>query len=112
MKNLFIIGGFIVMTNVVHAFDFIEGGLAYNIMSDNPEAVTVARGGEGEHVIIPSQVTHEGKTYKVVEISDLAFLKFEEMKSLKIEEGVETIGENAFMYCTSLTFRHIFPKKS
>jgi len=110
MKNVIIVGMVLLTANIVHAVDFIENGLGYNFLADSPESVTVAHGAAGcEHVVIPSRVTHEGKTYNVVEISEFAFLRYEEMKSLEIQEGVTTIGTDAFMYCTSLT-EISFPK--
>lgn len=102
-KILLVLGLVLLTVNLARAYDFIEDGLAFSFIADEPDAVAVVRGAEGEHVVVPSTVNHEGTTYRVVEIADLAFLNFDKMKSLEIQEGVSVIGENAFMYCNSLT---------
>lgn len=54
-------------------------------------------------VIIPSQVSYNGKTYKVTEIGSRAFLGCSDLTSVIIPNSVTWIGEWAFEDCSSLT---------
>ena len=56
---------------------------------------------QGE-VTIPSEVTIEGKTLKVVTVAEEAFLDCTDLSKVNISEGVETIEESAFASCEKL----------
>ena len=53
-------------------------------------------------VVIPGQVSYNGKTYIVRGIGIHAFYK-EKITSVKIPDTVNYIGQGAFFYCTGLT---------
>lgn len=53
---------------------------------------------EGE-VVIPSEVTDNGKTYKVTSIGEEAFLGRRYITSVTIPSTIESIGDNAFEDC-------------
>ena len=53
-------------------------------------------------VVVPSQATIDGVTYKVVAIEKNAFTKNKKLKSVTIGDNVEEIGDNAFGKCTNL----------
>ncbi len=53
-------------------------------------------------VVVPSQATIDGVTYKVVAIEKNAFAKNKKLKSVTIGDNVEEIGDNAFGKCTNL----------
>ena len=57
---------------------------------------------ENQPLVIPSTVTIDDKTYLIRKIESSAF-RLVKMTSLTIEEGVESIETQAFMYCYSLT---------
>ena len=77
-------------------------GLQYSYYADN--TATVSRyTGTATELVIPAEVTHEGKTYKVTAIGGYAFQKNSTLTRVTIPEGVKTIGPNAFIGCTSLT---------
>ena len=59
--------------------------------------------GAATELVIPAEVTHEDKTYKVTAIGGFAFQGNFTLTRVTIPEGVKTIGPNAFMGCTSLT---------
>ena len=53
-------------------------------------------------VTIPSEVTIDGKTLKVVTVAERAFWLFTELTEVNIPEGVETIENSAFTQCRNL----------
>ena len=77
-------------------------GLQYSYHADN--TATVSRyTGTATELVIPAEVTHEGKTYKVTAIGTEAFQGNSTLTSVTIPEGVTGIGDYAFSVCTSLT---------
>ena len=77
-------------------------GLQYSYHTDN--TATVSRyTGTATEVVIPAEVTHEGKTYKVTAIGDEPFQGNSTLTSITIPEGVTEIAYYAFAGCTSLT---------
>ena len=77
-------------------------GLQYSYHTDNTATVSRYTGAATE-LVIPAEVTHEDKTYKVTAIGGFAFQGNFTLTRVTIPEGVKTIGPNAFMGCTSLT---------
>ena len=77
-------------------------GLQYSYHTDN--TATVSRyTGTATEVVIPAEVTHEGKTYKVTAIGAEAFRGNSTLTKVTIPEGVTDIGPFAFDTCESLT---------
>lgn len=85
------------LTLSASAYDVYINGIYYNRLS--PTELEVTRG-EGQcysgSVVIPSTVTYEGRTFKVVKIGDEAFRWLFSLESVTIPEGVTEIGSNAF----------------
>ena len=77
-------------------------GLQYSYHTDNTATVSGYTGTATE-LVIPAEVTHEDKTYKVTAIGGYAFLGNSTLTSITIPEGVTTIEGYAFFGCTSLT---------
>ena len=77
-------------------------GLQYSYHTDNTATVSRYTGAATE-LVIPAEVTHEDKTYKVTAIGGYAFLGNSTLTSVTIPEGVTTIEHYAFCDCTSLT---------
>ena len=77
-------------------------GLQYSYHTDNTATVSGYTGAATE-LVIPAEVTHEGKTYKVTAIGGYAFQGNSTLTSITIPEGVTTIEYSAFSGCTSLT---------
>ena len=111
-------GGLLILvllaTTTLWAYDFKSGDLCYNITSSSePYAVAVTssvnKPGYDDNysglntIIIPEIVTHNGKTYSVTSIGDLAFSYCSFLTSLTIPNSVTTIGNGAFSDCSSLT---------
>lgn len=85
------------------ADSFDAGGIYYYINEDGT-SVTVAscqREYSG-HLVIPSTVVHDDKTYKVTDIDNEAFRYCKSLTSIVIPDGVTSIGWFAFKNCTSL----------
>ena len=77
-------------------------GLQYSYHADNT-ATVIGYTGAATELVIPAEVTHEGKTYKVTAIGDEPFQGNSTLTSVTIPEGVTTIEHYAFCGCTSLT---------
>ena len=92
------------------AYDYHGDLLCYNILTDSTVAVT----GQSEYktmpryeylpenLVIPAEVTLQGKTYKVVSIDQWAFYACTMLKSVTIPSSVTFIGLSAFQYCENL----------
>lgn len=90
-------------------YDFEVDGIYYNFLQDNEVEVTNKTSRElvysGE-IVIPANVTYNGKNYHVISIGERAFWSIKENSSLTsvtIPEGVISIGDFAFHNCTALT---------
>ena len=85
------------------AADFKEGGIYYNINVDG-KSVTVTSNPEkySGGISIPSTVVHEGKTYGVTGIGNMAFALCDALTSISLPEGLTSIGDTVFWGCTSL----------
>ena len=77
-------------------------GLQYSYHADNT-ATVIGYTGAATELVIPAEVTHEDKTYKVTAIGTEAFRGNSTLTSVIIPEGVTTIEYSAFSGCTSLT---------
>lgn len=87
-------------------YDCVADGLYYIL--DNNKATLIYRdkryNSYSGNIIIPSQVTRDGKSYEVTKIGDEAFLNCTELTSVSIPESVTTIGARAFSGCKSLSY--------
>lgn len=57
-----------------------------------------------QNVKIPATITHNGHTYEVVSIGDVAFYGRESIISITIPNSVTSIGGSAFKNCTNLVY--------
>ena len=55
------------------------------------------------NVVIPSEVTHNNKTYKVTSIGRSAFYDCLDLTSVTIPNSVTSVGDRAFYNCSGLT---------
>ena len=78
-------------------------GLQYSYNDEDLTASVSGYTGAATELVIPAEVTHEGKTYKVTAIGGYAFQGNSTLTSITIPEGVTTIEYSAFSGCTSLT---------
>ena len=78
-------------------------GLQYSYNDEDLTATVSDYTGTATELVIPAEVTHEDKTYKVTAIGAYAFQENSTLTSVTIPEGVTGIGDYAFSACTSLT---------
>lgn len=84
---------------------FTVDGVKYKITSEGDTNTIEVRGISSESssvVTIPSEVTNDSKSYHVNAIGNNAF-EHSRIYSIKIPDGVTSIGEYAFSNCTSLS---------
>ena len=106
-----------------YAFDFKEGGLCYNLNEDGKtvtmtyehlilfayDAPAPKEKGYIGYIVIPKEVKHDGKTYKVTAIDEGTFMMNTELKRVSIPSTVKTIGKDAFNHCNSLELVNLPP---
>ena len=96
------------------AYDFKADGLCYNV-NQGDTTVSVTHQWEGKdvdadaaldyvtgNVVIPSQVTHDGKTYTVTAIDEAAFYDCKELTGVSLPPVLTAIGDFAFCMCDKL----------
>lgn len=86
------------------AYDFLVDGFYYNILTTNDGVPSVAvtcgsfnpEDAYSGDIVIPSEVTYEGKTYIVTEIEGKAFGNSDKLNSVKCPSTLKKIGPSAF----------------
>lgn len=89
-----------------NARDIEVDGLYYATKSDGTATVRAPEESETKpsgDIVIPASIQYNGKTYAVIGIDDDAFAYGYQITGLEIEEGIKTIGKNAFFNCSGLT---------
>ena len=84
---------------------FTADGINYNVTSEADMACEVVenyQAGYSGDVVIPAQVTADGKTYTVTAVGENAFIN-DEVKSVKLPSTVTEIKNSAFYMCQNLT---------
>ena len=94
MKHLF----------TMSAQTFKVDGIYYNILSEDDMTVEVTESpyDYAGDVVIPAEVTYDGRTYQVTTIGEKAFGWCDDLTSVSMP-SVTTIGDKAFIHCDSLT---------
>ena len=107
-KFLFSISALLSYSAQMMAYDFMEGGLAYNKLTDSTVEVSFkgSNYNSGKDYtdaayVIPSTVTNGGVTYTVTKIGDSAFYG-SSVHSIYIPESVTVIDNYSFGLCRSL----------
>lgn len=90
------------MNRLIIDFDELENK-GYLIDFDEDGATIASYDGFESFIWIPSHIMFEGKIYNVQSIGDGAFAHCENLKMIKISEGVKKIGIDAFVMCRMLT---------
>ena len=111
MKKVFItrlIGLLALLVNLpVYAYDFESGGIYYNIDGDNTVYVTSGDMKYSGDVIIPEEVSYNGKKYSVTSIGTWAFDSCYGMTSISIPSSITSIQMSAFEDCNRLSSVYI-----
>ena len=112
MRKLFFLFLALVSTTSLWAYDFKSGDLYYNITSSSAPytvEVTYQEWHSSNNYAglttstIPETVTYNGTTYGVKSIGDWAFVDCSSLTSVTIPNSVTSIGYQAFLGCSSLT---------
>lgn len=97
------------------AYDFVSGGIVYNVISNtstrktaavtyattNPDASGYVTTYKGD-VVIPAQTSWQLQTFNVTQVGDLAMFNNQSLYTLSLPEGITAIGSQAFSHCYSL----------
>ena len=84
------------------AYDCKVDGIYYDITPTNRTA-SVTGGSYSGDVIIPETIAYDGTTYSVTSIGDNAFLRCSGLTFVSIPNSVTSIGNDTFYYCSGLT---------
>ena len=76
-------------------YSYVKGGSTAKVIAGDYSAM--------ESVTIPGSIIIDGVKYYVKEIAGWAFYNLDNLKTVKIESGVESIGSRAFYHCEGLT---------
>ena len=79
-------------------FEYYFGIEPYVDIADQGVDVPLPVSADGT-LTIPSEVTHDGKLYKVQNVRQEAFINRDEIRHLVISEGVVCIGRSSFGRC-------------
>ncbi len=91
-------------------FDFQYNNIFYRIISDTTvEVVASVENPKLQfnyhkitNILIPSSITYNETTYKVIRVGDYAFYHCNKLTSITLPEGIESIGSMAFCECRKL----------
>lgn len=104
IKKLLLLALCQLMTLHLMAYHFEHNGVYYSYGYGDDEC-WVDRNPDDPYagkITIPSTVTYEGKTLRVVSILGSAFYGCEHLTAITLTPGLETINAQAFMGCTAL----------
>ena len=83
--------------------EFESDCLLYTISENNTDCILVGARNVSNELVIPSQITFNGKTYNVTSIDKNALKDYNELTSITIPSSVTSIGDYAFQGCSGLT---------
>lgn len=96
----------LLFTILYPSMSFAIDGVSYSIISSVSNTVRVEGldniGSDYEDIVIPENITIDGKRYRVTSINSRAFYGCSNIKSIVIPESVTSIGSSAFQYCSNL----------
>ncbi len=99
------------------AYDFLSGGIPYNITNENSKTVETTYFGEltdndyiyqnwlnlAGQISIPEKVTYNGVEYQVTAVGPYAMTGASKITSVTLPNSIITIGEGAFATCNGIT---------
>lgn len=97
------------MSTKCFAYDAVVDGIFYNLSGRNATVTYESWDGldysspYSGNITIPASFVYNGVTYKVVSIGRYAFYNCSSPLTVIISNGITTIEDQAFAYCTGLT---------
>jgi len=99
---------FVFLPFIANAYDVEIDGICYNFIGTRLAYVTY-RGTWSQwsteyvgDIVIPEQISHGGRTYKVFSVGDNAFAGCDELTSVRLPSTVKAVSGCAFLGCTNL----------
>ena len=87
----------------INAYDFKKDGFYYNLNSSNMTAiVTYGESLYEGNVIIPNEVSYNGRTMSVKQIGENAFKDCVDLSSVQFSSSITYIDKSAFRNCTKI----------
>ncbi len=86
--------------------EFTLGNYTYRLNTDGKTLTVVKYIGKESVAEIPSTVSLGGKTYAVTQIGTEAFAYCRYLASVRLPDGIISIGDSAFRYCSALEFAY------
>ena len=77
----------------------VIGGLKYIIYTDQNCATLTGNNYTQSEIVIPAEITWEGKKYPVTELGNSCFNGCYKLTSITIPSSVTSLGSNCFSYC-------------
>ena len=84
------------------AYDFEVDGIAYDILSFTELTCQVAKRTYSGDIIIPAEVTYNGKTLQVESLADDCFIECANLRSVVLPNAVTRLGDRCFYGCKAL----------
>ena len=84
------------------AYDFEVDEIAYDILSFTELTCQVAKKTYSGDIIIPAEVTYNGKTLQVVSLADDCFIECRNLLSIVLPNTITSLGERCFGGCERL----------
>ncbi len=87
------------------AYEFVVNGIYYTITSVDENTAGVSFHPSKKYkgdVVIPAQVTYDGKTYTVTSITARAFYYCHDLTNITLPNTIVSIGDEAFCQCNNL----------
>ena len=81
----------------------VINGRKYIIHTDRNCATLISNNYTLSEIVIPAEITYEGKKYPVTELGNSCFRSCYDLKSITIPSSVTNLGECCFQDCGSLT---------
>ena len=80
----------------------VINGLKYIIYTDRNCATLISNNYTQSEIVIPAEITWEGKKYPVTELGNSCFSNCSGLKSVTIPSSVTSLGERCFHGCVIL----------